>query len=348
MKTKNPPKSFLAKLEEVDAAKELEVSAATPPQIDAETPLIETPPEVEKTEIPPKKEEEEVKVEKKEEPLPAVETPKSGKDLNFSALRQSKKELEEKYSAIQKQLAEKERLIGELNGTIEKVSIERSPKFQKTFIAPLKEAREEVFAYAEEVLGDKELAAKAFKLKGKARFDFLEEEVGSSLAASEFLRLLNIHDKRQGAVDRALADHEKVKESFVEEETFNEAAQLKELEDNFDSFAESISSRFVLFKQKPGDSEFNTGVESRLAQAKALVLGTASEEDIRLAPFLAVMAKDYLEENNNLKKELEKYKKVVGNRSATPGTGINRGVSRQTSASGKPKGIMETIKSLTS
>ena len=85
-------------------------------------------------------------------------------------------------------------------------------------------------------------------------------------------------------------------------------------------------------------------VDERIAAAKNILMGTASENDMMVTPFLAVIAKDAVAENAKLKAELAKYKaRVAQDTAVSPSP--RRGTSEINETTGKPKGAMDSIRS---
>ena len=96
--------------------------------------------------------------------------------------------------------------------------------------------------------------------------------------------------------------------------------------------------------RKGDDSEYNSVVDKRVEAARAIIHGNASENDMAVAPFLAVIAKDAVEENAKLKAELAKYKERV-KRSVAVTPAPRRGSGDDNDVIGKPKGAIDSIKS---
>ena len=77
----------------------------------------------------------------------------------------------------------------------------------------------------------------------------------------------------------------------------------------------------------------------------SICLGTASKNDMLVAPFLAVIAKDAVSENEKLKAELSKYKNRA-REDASVQPRINRSSNDDESESkGKPRSALDAIRS---
>jgi len=264
------------------------------------------------------------------------------KELNFKELRQKAeaaearaRELEEKESSYQAKLKEME-------DTLEKTNFERSPKFQEKYRAPKEESESAFKQFSKDIAEDESLADRALSLPIKERIAFIDEHFGGGAASAEALRLANDVEAKRGAYNKAL---EKARETALDlkvEEQKQVKKSQEDLQSNFDSVSSRISERLSLFR-KGKDDDHNALVDKRISHARAIIMGDAPEEDIMVAPFLAVIAKDVIQENNNLKAEIKKYKdRVKQENSYEPS--INGGDTGENEPVGKPVGAMESIK----
>lgn len=241
-----------------------------------------------------------------EKSKPKPEEPGS-KEYNFKELRRLKEEAEARAKTAEEAFKPLQERAAQLEAELEKAAFERSPKFREKFLKPKEEADATLRAYAKDIAEDESLADQAMLLAGKARINFIDEKLGGGAASSEFLRLVNEAEGKRTALQTALESHKETATRFQEEQQQEQRKTVEETERNFGTVLERIAPKLSLFR-KGTDDDHNAAVETRIAAARAIITGEASEADIMAAPFLAIIAKDTLKENVALKEELRKYK----------------------------------------
>lgn len=275
------------------------------------------------------------------------ETPLSDKDKNFAALRAKEKAAEESAKAKEAEADALRKRTEELEAELEKVAFEKSPKFQAKYKAPLDAAKTAAETFAKEY-GDEGTAQKALSLKGRERLDFIDETFGNGAAASRFLTLVEDVEAKQGALDTALSDRQSTAEAINNDVQEEQRAMKEKINRNFEKVKEHLSEKSKFFK-KTGDAEADKSVDARIERVKSRYLGTASEKDLALTPWLAEIAADAVKELSSFAAELEKYKARERENAAVTPT-VHRGARDDGSNgnNGKPVGAIAAIRAAVS
>ena len=277
------------------------------------------------------------------EPVAEEKPKKKSKEDNFAELRKKAEAAEIELKTRDEKLAEYQSKLEQMEAELERTAFERSPKFREKFQAPYEEAIQKATEWANDFAADPALAEKALSLKGKERIEFIDENFGGGAASAQFLSLINDADSKRGALVSAMENHRETASKFVQEEEQTRQATTEKINKNFEKVAQHLASKTEFFR-KGDDEDHNKAVEDRIAAAKHIIHGTASENDMMVAPFLAVIAKDAVAENAKLKAELAKYKaRVAQDTAVTPAP--RRGTSDINESTGKPKGALDSIKS---
>jgi hypothetical protein len=94
-----------------------------------------------------------------------------------------------------------------------------------------------------------------------------------------------------------------------------------------------------------GDDANDKAVKARIDAAKNIMHGNASQNEMLVAPFLAVIAKEAVDENAKLKAELAKYKSRIAQDSAVQPR-ISKGSTSdaESETKGKPRSAMDAIR----
>jgi len=279
------------------------------------------------------------------DPEPVVEEKpkKKSKDDNFAELRKKAEAAELEIKTRDEKLAEYQKRAEELEAELERTAFERSPKFREKFQLPYEEAIQRATDWAKEYADDPAIAEKAMSLRGKERIEFIDENFGGGAASAQFLSLINEADGRRGALEGAMTNHKETASVLVQEEEKSRQQTTDKINKTFDRVYQHLSNKSEFFRK--GDNEdHNKMVDERVSAAKNIIHGTASENDMMVAPFLAVIAKDAVAENAKLKAELAKYKaRAAQDASVSPSP--RRGTSDINETTGKPKGAMDSIRS---
>lgn len=277
------------------------------------------------------------------DPEPVEEKPKKkSKEDNLAELRKKAESAEAEIRTRDEKLAEYQKRAEELEAELERTAFERSPKFRDKFQAPYEAAIQQATEWANEYASDPAIAEKALSLKGKERIEFIDENFGGGAASAQFLSLINDADSKRGALEAAMVNHKETANTLVQEEEKTRQATTDKINKNFDRVAQHLASKSDFFRK--GDNEdHNKVVDDRIAAAKHILMGTASENDMMVTPFLAVIAKDAVAENAKLKAELAKYKaRVAQDTAVSPSP--KRGTSDTNEVTGKPKGALDSIR----
>lgn len=338
----------------------IELNPVKPPAVKGMMDMLlpEPPKEEVKVEIPPVKIEEPKKVEEpkkggllddfslSDEPkveIPVkVEEPKKGKEFNFRELTKKREEAEARAKKLEEDLKAREERLKELETILEKTNFEQSPKFKQTYLQPVSEAEQAVVDFVKDMGEDESVARHILSLTGRERIEYLDTAFGSSAATAEILRLANAHTVKHNELRGALDNHKETQAKLQLAAQVDEQKQQENLEENFSFVLNKLVPKVSLLREVDGDVEHNKMVQERVATAKAIMLGTAKEEDILIAPFLAVTCKEYIRRNAELQEELDRYKSEAALR-AEGDAGPRRGPVAPVKQTGKPRGAMSVL-----
>jgi hypothetical protein len=278
------------------------------------------------------------------DPEPVEEKPKKkSKEDNLAELRKKAEAAEFEIKSRDEKLAEYQKRADELEAELERTAFERSPKFRDKFQAPYEAAIQQATEWANEYASDPAIAEKALSLKGKERIEFIDENFGGGAASAQFLSLINDADSKRGALESAMTNHKETASTLMQDEERSRQQTTDKINKNFERVAQHLASKSDFFR-KGDDDDHNRVVDERISAARNILMGTASENDMMVTPFLAVIAKDAVAENAKLKAELAKYKARVAKDSAVSPS-PRRGTSDTNETTGKPKGAMDSIRS---
>jgi hypothetical protein len=279
------------------------------------------------------------------EPVTQSEQPKTkkSKEDNLAELRKKAEAAEMEIKTRDEKLAEYQSRAEALEAELERTAFERSPKFQEKFAAPYQDAITKATEWAKDFASDESLAEKALSLKGKERIEFIDENFGGGAASAQFLSLINDADSKRGALEQAVINHKETASVLVQDEEKSRQATTEKINRNFERVANHLANKSEFFR-KGEDDDHNKMVDDRISAAKNIILGNASENDMAVAPFLAVIAKDAVAENAKLKAELAKYKARAA-KDAAVAPSVRRGSSDEGEVRGKPRSATEAIRS---
>ena len=278
---------------------------------------------------------------KDEDPILDEKPKKKSKEDNIAELRKKAEAYELEAKGKEEKLSEYQRKLEEMEATLEKTAFEKSPKFRDKFQAPYEQAIQNAVAYAQEMADDAKIADRALSLKGKERIEFIDEAFGGGAASAQFLNLINEADSKRGSLESAIENYRSTNQALIQEEENERNSFNEKLTKNFDRVANHLSNQSDFFR-KGDDDEANKMVEERFAAAKNIFLGTASKNDMAIAPFLAVIAKDAVDKLSQVEAELAKYK-TRAKQAASVQPRINRSSSDEESSS-KPKSALDSIR----
>jgi hypothetical protein len=269
---------------------------------------------------------------------------KKSKEDNLVELRKKAESYEEKLKSKDGELAQYRERLEKMEAELERTAFEKSPKFKDRFQAPYQIAVESAVAFAKEIVDDPSVAEKALSLKGKERIEFIDETFQGGAASAQFLSLINDADAKRNNLESAMANYKQTNQAIVADEERENAAYRERVNAHFERVKNHMAAKIDLFRTGDDDSH-NKAVEQRIAAARAIVEGTASQNEQLVAPFLAVIAREAVQENAQLKAELAKYKERV-KRDVAVVPGVKRGATdAENDQTGKPKGAMESIRS---
>jgi len=276
---------------------------------------------------------------------PVVEKPKAkkSKEDNIAELRRKAETYETEVKTKEAKLAEYQSKLEELEATLEKTAFEKSPKFRDKFQAPYEAAIADAVDFAQSYADDASIAEKALSLKGKERIEFIDEHL-SGAAAAAFLAKIDKADSARNHLESALSDYRATSQNLQQEEIQSREETLSKINRNFERMASHLSNKLEFFR-KGDDADSNSLVEKRIAAARNIINGNASENEMLAAPFLAVVAKEAVEKVSKLEAELAKYKaRVKEDVSVSPRISRSSSDDSETSSVKKPKGALEAFK----
>ena len=276
------------------------------------------------------------------DPEPVTEVKKKTKEENIAELRKKAEAYEASLKEKDTEVSSYREKLEKLEAEIERTDFERSPAFKENYEKPYKAAIEQASEYANEIAGDASIAEKALSLKGKERIEFIDESFGGGAAAGQFAILINEADKKRGILEGALENSLQTKQNLEIENEKSNAKTLETINRNFDRVKDHLASKSEFFRLT-GDESHDKAVNERINQAKAIIHGNASQQELAAVPLLAVVAKEFAAENAKLKSELEKYK-LRAKEDASVQARISRSSSdEETTSKGTPKSGMQSI-----
>ena len=280
------------------------------------------------------------------DPEPIKEEPKKkSKEDNIAELRKKAEAYEESLKAKDTEVLTYKEKLEKLEGELERTAFERSPKFKTTYEQPYQDAVSKVAQFAKEFGEDEAIAEKALSLKGRERISFIDESFGGGAASAQFLSLINDADQKRGALETALGDYRTTANQLQQAEQQDQARTLETINKNFDRVKDHLASKTEFFRMT-GEEDHDKAVNKRLEAARNILNGTASQNEMMVTPFLAVLAKDAVEENAKLKAELAKYKsRAAEDARVQPRISKGSTSDEEVTPRGKPKSALEAIRS---
>jgi len=278
------------------------------------------------------------------DPEPVESKGKKSKEDNIAELRKKAEAYEETLKTKDTEVLTYKEKLEKLEAELERTAFERSPKFKNKYETPYNASIEAASAFAKEIADDASIAEKALSLKGRERLEFIDESFGGGAVASQFLSLINDADSKRNALENALVDYRSTAANLQAEEQAEYSATSETINKNFDRVSQHFANKIEWFR-KGDDEDHNKEVERRISAARNIIQGNASQNEMMAAPFLAVIAKEAVDENAKLKNELAKYKARASQQAAVEPR-ISRGSSdNDTEVRGKPKSAMDAIHS---
>jgi hypothetical protein len=279
------------------------------------------------------------------EPEPVVDTKgKKSKEDNIAELRKKAEAYEETLKTKDTEVLTYKEKLEKLEAELERTAFERSPKFKTKYETPYNDSVQKASEFAKEIADDASIAEKALSLKGRERLEFIDESFGGGAVASQFLQLINDADSKRNSLETALADYRSTASNLQAEEQAEHSATSETINKNFDRVSQHFANKIEWFR-KGDDEDHNKEVERRISAARNIIQGNASQNEMMAAPFLAVIAKEAVDENAKLRAEIAKYKaRVAESISVEPR--ITRGELSDSdrTAGGKPKSAMDVIR----
>ena len=280
---------------------------------------------------------------------PDAPVPAKGKDVNMRELARLREEAETKaakieadFEAFKKDHATK---VTELETIVEKTSFERSKKFQTNFQKPIEEAEAALTGFLTEAGAAPEVAGQILSLSGKDRIEFLDAQFGNGVAGAEALRLASAVSQRQAARAQAIENYKTEQVKFNQEDVEQHTKDEAEIERNFAFVLNKLAPKVSLLREVEGNAEHNALVADRIKTARAIMSGTATENDMLMAPFLAVTARDYMRQNAELRAQLDQYKRRLGE-DVSSSSGVRHGAAPDNEPrpkGGRPQGAIATF-----
>jgi hypothetical protein len=276
------------------------------------------------------------------DPEPVTEVKKKTKEENIAELRKKAEAYENSLKEKDNEVSSYREKLEKLEGELERTAFERSPKFKDKYETPYNDAVTAAAEFAKEIGDDESIASKALSLKGRERINFIDESFGGGAASAQFLSLINDADSKQRSLEGALTDYKSTANDLQKSEQEDNARTMETINRNFDRVKDHLASKSEFFRLT-GDESHDKAVNERINQAKAIIHGNASQQELAAVPLLAVVAKEFAAENAKLKSELEKYK-LRAKEDASVQARITRSSSdEETTSKGTPKSGMQSI-----
>ena len=276
------------------------------------------------------------------EPITEPKTKKSKED-NIAELRKKAESYEETLKSKDSEVASYRDKLEKLEAELERTAFERSPKFKEKYEAPYQDAVKQAAEFAQEIGDDSSIAEQALSLKGRERINFIDETFGGGAAASQFLSLINNADDKRKGLEGALQDYRATAQELAVDDQARTQQTSQNIKTNFDKVKAHLANKLDYFRPT-GDPDADKLVQQRVDRAYSIVDGTASQNEIMVAPFLAQVAKEAVDEVASLKAELAKYKSRAAADAAVQPR-IERGsVDDGSVVRGKPKSTLEAIR----
>ena len=276
------------------------------------------------------------------DPEPVTETKKKTKEENIAELRKKAESYEASLKEKDTEVSSYREKLEKLEGELERTAFERSSKFKEKYEQPYKSAIEQASAYAHEMADDASIAEKALSLKGKERIEFIDESFGGGASAAQFLNLVNDADSKRGSLEGALENYRQTHQDLQAESEKSNQKFIADVNKNFDRISSHLAAKNELFRMI-GDDAHDSAVKGRVEAAKAIMMGTASQNDMALAPFLAVAAKDAIEQLAKVEAELSKYKNRAKEDASVQARITRSSSDEETISKGTPKSGMQSI-----
>ena len=274
-----------------------------------------------------------------------VEAPKKKtKEENIAELRKKAEAYEESLKAKDTEVLTYREKLEKLEAEIERTNFERSSTFKDNYEAPFVALVDKAKAYAQEFGDDAAIAEKAMSLTGRERIDFIDESFGGGAAAGKFAILLDKVDEKRDELNHALANSKETSYKVQQAEQQQSLKIVEEVNTNFERMTNHLAQKSDFFRMT-GDDDNDKLVKQRIEAARAIIHGNATQNEMTVAPFLAVIAREAVAENDKLKAELAKYK-IRAKEDIAVQPRISKGSSDDDGeVRGKPKSIMESIRS---
>lgn len=206
----------------------------------------------------------------------------------------------------------------QLEKDLEKAALERTPRYRQMFVEKPNELMGQAKDLAKEFEVSETVIDQAASMKGRQRQDFIDQNFTSPSAVSEITQILHSIDDIFKTRNQELENHKTSLDKYEkeqQEELAKQGIQTKEaMIQNFEKLLPAVAEKLGHPFKKSGENEHDSTVDENLKMARSLVDGTANEDDIAVAPYLAVAARLYrkqnktlIDENTKLKTRLKQY-----------------------------------------
>lgn len=203
----------------------------------------------------------------------------------------------------------------ELSAQLSVVGLERHPEFKKKYDAKIEEQLNDIKMVAAGENGDK--IVKLLNLPESTwRTDNLKEalaevdELDRAAVRTAWLNIDKIRRQRESELSTSREEfNRKITEHQLKEKTqqAEAAKQQRSMVDKlFDSNLESLSKKISELSAKKGDEAYNTALQQRLAEAKAILYGEAPPDRVVQAVLSDAAFSQVQSERDNLRVENEK------------------------------------------
>lgn len=179
------------------------------------------------------------------------------------------------FEATKARLAERE-------AELERVAVERSPKFQELFTKKEKGIKESFSSLSKDLGVDSDVAEQLLSASGKKRYEMIDDLDIPQSAKSDLTVLLRQKDELSKEKESFLSQSNEAMRAWQEEQQAQEdsrLAKLKQHEDRiFNTKLEALTKTLAPL-QKIGDEKWDAAVETNIAEAKRFFSGQITAEE---------------------------------------------------------------------
>lgn len=172
----------------------------------------------------------------------------------------------------------------EMEAALERLAFERSPKFQKQFVAREKATLDRATKAFTDAGGEAALLPEILAASPARRFAMLDELEISASGKQYVISVLSEHDAIQSEKAAALAEsRERLNQWETEEKAQQEAAASQrtvEMKKLLDRTIIETAAEFEPFRKVDGNDAWNAEVDARIAEVTRIAVGESTEKEI--------------------------------------------------------------------